>query len=154
MSNRKRLAGNAPGGAMSDVLDDLKKEGHISDRQYLAGLMLLKYLQDNHGSSDGLIGQIQERVQSSTRERLSPPGGGNPDSFEKLVWVFRSLHEHERRFFEFMVRHRELPRGSLSDWGRLHSGFKTNKTSRAATVGVVVSFLNSVAELCLPPVPS
>jgi len=150
MSNRKRIARctpNAPGGGFGDLLDELKGEQHLTDRQYLAGNVLLTMLRTSHGSSNGLVGQISDKVDSSARQPLWPVGGASIAHVDSLL---KGLRRHERELFKFLVVHKELPRGSLADWGRTRSAYKTNKTRRAVTVGRVTGFLDSVAELCLP----
>lgn len=135
------------GGAMGDVLEELHKEGHVSDAHYVATCRFLHDLRRSHGTSDGIVGQMCERVQTSTRERLAPPGGGDPDAWVRVMRALNGLAWHERMLFSYLVRQKELARGSLSDFGRQVSGYKTNKTTRAYAVGRINSLLASIAEL-------
>ena len=135
------------GGAMGDVVDELHREGHVSDAHYVASCRLLEDMRRSHGTSDGIVGQVCERVQSSRRERLAPPGGGDPDAFARMTRLLDGLAGHERRLLNFLIVQRELARGSLSDLGRMSSGYKTNKTTRAFAVGRVMSLLASIHEV-------
>jgi hypothetical protein len=135
------------GGAMGDVVEELHKEGHVSDAHYVTACRFLHDLRRSHGTSDGIVGQLCERVQTSTRERLAPPGGGDFDAYERVRRVLDGLFGHERRLIGFLVVQKELARGSLSDFGRQMSGYKTNKTTRAYAVGRINGLLASIAEL-------
>lgn len=136
---------------MVDVLTSLVKEGHLTQAQARAGYAFLKDLQKHQGSSDGLVGQVAERVDSSTRSRLAPPDGGGSDAYAQ---VLRGLRPHERELLHFLVIHKELPRGSLADWGRLNSAYKTPKTCKAMAVGAIRMMLDSMAALyTVPPQP-
>jgi hypothetical protein len=127
-------------------LEELREEGHLSLRQYQAGVMLLRMLQTWHGTSRGFARWVVERIDNGNYEealehRASKAHLGQLDN------LLKGLRSHERELLKFLVVHRELPRGSLADWGRQHSGYKTNKTRRAVIVGRVTGFLDSVAEL-------
>lgn len=135
------------GGAAGDIVSELHKEGHISDHAYVVFCRFLHDLRMCHGTSDGIVGQLSERVQSSTRARLAPPGGGDPDSYARVRKVFDGLFDHERRLFGYLVTQRERAFNSLSDFGRQTSNYKTNKTTRAYTVGRVNGLVASIAEL-------
>lgn len=137
---------------MGDVLEEWKQEGHLTERQYLAGRVLLAILQRCHGSSDGIVGQLLDKVDGSTRCPDWPPGSGA--DVAELERLLKGLRRHEREFMRHLVVHRERPRGTVADWGSVKSSYRTNKTRRAFTVGRGTGFLDSVAELCLPPVPS
>jgi hypothetical protein len=135
------------GGSFRDVLMELHKEGHISDVQYVTACRLVQDMQRAHGSSAGIVSQTQERVQTSLRSRTAPPGGGDPDAFARMDRLLSQLRGHERDVLAFLILKRELPRGSLSDLGRLLSRYQTNKTTRAAAVGRIGALLDSVVEL-------
>jgi hypothetical protein len=134
---------------MGDVLDTLKEDGHLSERRYRAGMLFLADLQAAHGSSDGLVGQASEKVDSGARERLRPPGG--PSGIAELDGRLNRLRRHERRLMEWLIRHRELNRGSLADLGRMDSGYATVKTGRAYAAGRIASLLDTLAEEYLGP---
>lgn len=134
------------GGAMGDVVEELHREGHVPDDHCLAVYRLLEDMRRAHGSSDGIVGQVCERVQTCTRERLAPPGGGDLDAFNRMTRLLDALSVHERRLLNFLVVQRELARGSLSDLGRMSSGYQTNKTTRAFAVGRISSLLASIHE--------
>lgn len=134
------------GGAMGDVVDELYKEGHVSDLEYVACCRFLDDMRRSHGTSDGIVGQVCERVQTSTRERLAPPGGGDPDAFARVTRLLNSLPTHQRAWISSLIVKREVARGSLSDLGRIFSGYKTNKTTRAFAVGRVTAIVASIAE--------
>ena len=135
------------GGSFPDVLNELHKEGHITATQYAAASRFVMDLQRSHGTSDGIVSQTQERVQTSLRERLAPPGGGDVDAFARMDKLLSQLRRHERLILEFLILRRELPRGSLCDLGRQLSRYQTNKTTRAAAVGRIGALLDSVVEL-------
>lgn len=153
MSNRRRAMANAPGGALGDVLDELKEEGHLSSRQYHAGVLLLRMLQTWHGTSAGFSRWLVERIDNGGYEDAVAQRVARAD-LERLDVLLKGLRQHEREFLKFLVVHRERPRGTLADWGGIKSAYKTNKTRRAVTVGRASGFLDSVAELILPPAPS
>lgn len=134
---------------MSDVISDLHTEGHITPRQFRAAVAFLCDLQASHGSSGGLVGEVAERVQTGVRARLWPPGG--PAGIVALDQRLRRLRPHERRLMAFLVTHSELARGSLSDFGRTHSGYQTARTTRAVTVGRIGALLDTLAEEYLGP---
>jgi hypothetical protein len=149
MTNRRRPAPNAPGGPLEDIFEDLRSEGHLTARQHLAGMLLLRDLQAAHGRSAGLVGSPSEKVQTGASERICPPGGlyGIAEMDRRL----NRLRPHERRLMSRLVTCREKARGSLPDLGRLLSGYKTAKTTRAVMVGRVGGLLDSVAEIWLGP---
>jgi hypothetical protein len=134
------------GGSMADVVEELRKEGHVSDAHYVASCRLLEDMRRAHGSSDGIVGNVCERVQTSRRVRLGPPGGGDQDAFDRMMRMLDALSQHERKLLGFLIVQRELPRGSLSDLGRMTSGYQTNKTTRAFAVGRISSLLASIHE--------
>jgi hypothetical protein len=134
------------GGAMGDVVDELYKEGHVSDVEYVACCRFLDDLRRSHGTSDGIVSQVCERVQTSRRERLAPPGGGDPDAFARVTRFLDGLPQHQRAWINFLIVKREVARGSLSDLGRIFSGYKTNKTTRAFATGRVTAIVASIAE--------
>lgn len=155
MSNRIAAARTArtgnetwlAGGAMGDVLEGLKKERHITDRQYVVGMCLLEDMRKAHGTSGGLIPQIGERVDTTLRARLFPPGGGDPDSFARMQRLLAGLRQHERELLGFLIVRAELPRGSLADWGRGRSAYAHGRSARAFTTGQISSALSSLAEI-------
>ena len=136
------------GGSMGDVVAILRREGHLSDMQYAAAARLLRAMRRAHGSSGGIVGELQERVQTSIRERIAPPGGGDPDAFALVDRVLSKLRRHERELLGHLIVMRELPRGgSLADRGRARSGFEHTRSARACTTGQIVSLLDTVVEL-------
>lgn len=136
------------GGCLGDVLVELRKEGHISDQQYALACCLLRDMRKAHGNSNGIVASfMQERVQTSTRNRDRPPGGGDPDAFRRMDAVLHGLRRHERDVLAYLICRRELPRGSLSELGRGRSAYKTQKTMRAAAVGRIGALLDSIAEV-------
>jgi hypothetical protein len=135
---------------MGDVLEDLRSEGHLSARQHRAMALFLRDLQANHGTSEGVVGLLAERVQSSTRSRLWPPGGSS-GGLAALDALLYGLRPHERRLVAFLVKHREEARGTLSDFGRVHSGYKTPRTTRAVAIGRIGALLDTLADEYLGP---
>lgn len=135
------------GGAVGDVVEELRKEGHISDRQYVAVCRLLEDMRRAHGTSAGIVPEYGERVQTSVRPRGRPPGGGDPDAFNRMDRLLGSLREHERRMLGYLIVKKELPRGSLADYGRQASGYKHNRAARAFATGKIRSLLESIEEL-------
>jgi hypothetical protein len=133
---------------MGDVFEDMRAEAHLTERQYLAGLMVLRDLQAWHGTSGGIVGEVRDKVDVSTRPLLWPPGG---PSIAALDYRLNRLRPHERRLMAFLIKHRELARGTLGDFGRMYSGYKTAKTTRAVTVGRIGALLDSLADEYLGP---
>jgi len=137
---------------MGDVLEQLHREGHISDKLYVVAARLLEDMRRAHGTSGGIVTlELSERVQSSTRPRWRPPGGGDPDAFSRMDSVLGRLHAHERETMAYMIKARELPRGRLADRGRQVSGFEHSRSASAYMTGRICSLLESIAELY--PVP-
>jgi hypothetical protein len=134
------------GGAMGDVVEELHKEGHVSDAEYVACCRFLEDMRRSHGTSDGIVSQVCERVQTSRRERLAPPGGGDPDAFARVTQLLNGLPHHQRTWMNSLILKREAVRGSLSDLGRIASAYKTNKTTRAFAVGRITAIFASIAE--------
>ena len=152
MSNRKRGTAGAPGGAMGDILEEVRGDGHLTKRQYNAGVLLLALLQKIEGSSKGLVAQMMGKVDGAS---FSPSQYAGAAADADLNRILKGLRPAERSFMKFLVVCREKPRGQLADWGKSHSDFKTNKTARAVTIGRLIGFLDAVADLLpdLHPVP-
>jgi hypothetical protein len=134
---------------MSDVISDLHTEGHLTPRQFRAAVAFLGDLRGVHGRSAGLVGEMAEKVDSGCRTRLGPSGG--PSGIFALDQRLNRLRGHERRLMEYLIKHRELARGSLSDFGRLHSGYKTARTTRAVAIGRIGALLDTLADEYLEP---
>lgn len=130
---------------MGDVLEALHAEGHLSPRQHRAFALFLCSLQAQHGTSEGIVMQLAERVQSSSKGRLRPPGG-RPGHIAGLDALLHRLRPHERRLLAFMIRHRELPRGSLRDFGRQVSGYTDRIPARAVAIGRIGALLDTLAD--------
>lgn len=139
------------GGSLGDVLEDLAREGHLTQSQMRAILLFMYDLKTHHGSTAGLVGKLDERVSTSFNFSRLPQGVRNVESFARLSKLFQSLHAHERDFLSFLVRSRELPRGGLGDWGRMHSAYSNAKQSRAFAVGQVRSLAQTIAEAVYDP---
>lgn len=139
------------GGALGDVVLELQKEKHLTTEQVRAALSFLRDLRSAYGSSAGVVGQIAERVDASLTLRLGPPGRAANASHERMSYVLRQLRAHERETLHFLIMRRELPRGGLSDLGRIYSGYRTQRTMRAAATGQVRALLATVAELYASP---
>ena len=150
MSDRRvGLAGGddwQAGGAMGDIIEGLRKERHIRDRAFAATVRLLEDMRQAHGTSGGIVPVIAERVQSSVRPLLWPPGGGDQDAFQRMQSVLNRLRGHEREVMAYMIRARELPRGSLSERGRQLSGYEHSRSARAYMTGRICALLDSIAE--------
>jgi hypothetical protein len=143
---RKLAFHGMAGGSMGDVMEELHKEGHIRSAHYVAVCKLLDDMRRSHGTSAGIVSMPSERVDTSIRDRLAPPGGGDQDAFARMSKALERLRSHERELLAFLVLQRELARGALSDYGRQWSSYKTNKTTRAVAVGKVSSLAASIAE--------
>ena len=143
MSNRRRASPDAPGGSMGDVLEDLRQEGHLTQRQYQACVLFLRDLQAYHGDSAGLVGQVSERVSMSNRPRVRPSGGPSISHLDSLLG---GLRPHERELMAYLVKGREQLRGTLADFGRLHSGYQTMRTARAVAVGRIGALLDTLVD--------
>jgi hypothetical protein len=112
--------------------------------------MFLAELRGAHGTSAGLVSETAERVDAGVRQRLCPPGGPS-GTLPALDARLNRLRSHERRLMAYLIRHRELVRGGLSDFGRTHSGYKTARTTRAFAVGQIAALLDTLAEEYLGP---
>lgn len=152
MSNRKRVAG--PSG-LGYVIDDIQKEAsHLTTYQKLAAALVMQHMCGVVGSSDGLVGQLSTKVDCSTRPRALPP---NPHGYinEQVARAVSNLRDHEKELLRRMAGGRGR---CLSDYGKVKSGFKVNRTARAFAIGRVSALLDTVAELAhlkpeLPIVP-
>lgn len=137
---------------MGDVFDEMRDEGHLSFRQHLAAMAFLADLQASHGSSAGLVGDMSPRVQVGLRAPLAPPAGQGGVELVKLdERLGKKLRPHERRLMGALVMCREKARGTLADLGRLASGYKTSRTTRAVMVGRIGALLDTLAEEYLGP---
>jgi len=123
---------------------ELYREGHIPEEHYVSAQRFLQDVRKFHGHSHGVV-QYGERVQSSYKDRL-PVLGGRPDAFRRMQKMLDGLYAHDRGLFNYLVRQKELARGSLSDLGRMWSGYTTNKTTRAYMTGRVASLVASMHE--------
>lgn len=142
MSNRRQPTPNAPGGSMSDVVAGLMM--HLTARQRHAVGLFLRDLQAHHGRSDGLVGEMSPKVQTGVRERLRPPGG--PLGIVELDERLNRLRPHERRLMGWLIKHRELVRGTLADLGRSHSGYKARRDQVAVSVGRIGALADTLAD--------
>lgn len=154
MSNRVRDSHWEAGGSLGDILVDLHKEGHISNDQFVSACRFLEDLKNARGNSNGLVPVVEERVQTSIRARLFPAGGAANEAQNRMAGVLDQLRLHEREVLHFLIMKRELSRGTLTDFGRITSNYKTAKTMRAVAVGQVRSLLAAIAEISTHPVPS
>ena len=146
---RRWMVANAPGGSMADVIDDIDMEGHLTSRHRLAATMFMADLQSSHGTSEGVVADTQPRVDTSVRPRFWPVG--SPGDIASLDQRLNRLRRHERQLMGHLVKSRELARGSLSDYGRMRSGYQSQKTARAYAVGRVVALLDTLADEYLGP---
>ena len=148
MSNRTRA--HRPVG-LGYVIDDIRKEAsHLTNWQVQAAQLLMAHMSGpGGGSSDGLVGQISDKVDCSRRPRMFPPLGG--DATSAISRELSRLRQHEIDLLSRIA----LGRGRcLEDYGKIHSSYKTNKTARAFAIGRVTALLDSVAELAeLKPMP-
>ena len=135
------------GGAFGDILEDLKREGHIRDELYIAGFRLIHDMTRCHGHSGGLIGSYDDNPKGGRHERLPAVHVPDMDAFSRMDRVLGGLRGHERELLSYCVKSRDLARGGISDWGRQRSKYSTAKTQRAWTVGQIRSLLESIFEL-------
>lgn len=147
MSSRIKAEHWQAGGALGDTLEELFKEGHISGMQYAVALRFLEDMRNAYGSSAGLVGVVEERVQTSTKTYHAPPGVPANAAQRRMSHVLRSLREHERETLHFLIMRRELARGGLSDLGRIKSNYQTQKTTRAAATGLVRALVATIVEV-------
>lgn len=141
MSNRTR-AGRPAG--LGYVVDDIRKEAsHLTVYQYQAAMLIMQHMSGGGGSSEGLVGQMADKVDCSTVARIAPPNpGGWVD--ERTSRELRGLRQHEIELISRIA----FGRGRcLEEYGMVNSGYKTNKTARAFAIGRVTALLESVAEL-------
>ncbi len=135
------------GGALPELLIDLKREGHIDDRLYSAGSRLVLDMTRCHGTSAGLTAQYGDQVQGGRSEKLPSRFAVELDAFRRMDRVLGGLKQHERETLRQCVVSKELQRGNLSDMGRRNSRYATPKTARAFAVGQIKALLESVAEM-------
>lgn len=139
------------GGALPELLIDLRREGHIDDRLYSAGSRLVLDMTRCHGTSAGLTAQYGDQVQGGRGEKLPGKFKTELDAFRRMDKVLGGLNAHEREVLRQCVVSKELQRGNLSDMGRRLSGYTTAKTARAFAVGRITALLESVAEMYQMP---
>lgn len=135
------------GGSIGDIIDSMYKEGHVRDELYVICLRLLDDMRRTHGTSGGIVLELGERVQTSVRERTAPPGGGDPDAFDRMERALSKLRAHEREMMAYLIRTRELPPGGLAHVGQQSSGYKHARSARAYMTGRIVALLESIAEV-------
>jgi len=139
------------GGSLPDVLNDLKREGHIDDRLYIAGSRLVIDMTRCHGHSGSLVSKYGDQVQGGGSEYLPSRFKTDFEAFRRMDAVLNGLKEHERHTLRECVTAKEAQRGQLSDIGRRRSGYTTAKTARAFAVGQIKALLESVAEMYQMP---
>lgn len=135
------------GGAFADVLEDLKREGHISADMYVAGARLMIDMTRCHGRSSGLVSGYDDNPRKGRPDLLPSDTPEDVDAFSRMNTVLCALRSHERELLSFCVLSRDLPRGGLSEWGRQRSRYATAKTQRAMAVGQIVALLGSIFEI-------
>ena len=52
---------------MGDIIEEVRSEGHLTVRQYNAGIALLALLHKAEGSSAGLVSQMMDKVDDATQ---------------------------------------------------------------------------------------
>jgi len=134
------------GGGIADVLGILQREGHIPSHQVLAISKLLDDMRAAHGSSKGLVCQMDNDRVGNSGTALFLTSHGDLYAFERMQSLLASLHPHERRTLAHLITYKEKDRGSLNDFGRTHSAYETPKTARAFAIGRVSALLQSIAE--------
>lgn len=133
------------GGALPDILLELRKDGHITDALYAAGARLVRDMTRWHGRSDVLISGYGNRIRGGSSGGL-PQGRPDYDAFQRMDRVLAAMRSHERDLLGFCILSRDLDRGSLADWGRQTSAFKNRNTTRAHAIGQVRTMLHSIME--------
>jgi hypothetical protein len=105
-----------------------------------------------YGGSEGLVmGDINDRVQLSRGARMWPPGGSYSAALSTFDARLNRLRRHERRLVGWLIKHRELARGTLADFGRTTSAYKTRRDQRAVSVGRIGALLDTLADEYLGP---
>lgn len=132
------------GGAFGGVIDEMYDAGHIPDRLLVSSRRFLHDLRREHGSSAGLVGGYSERIEVRQDGRLIALGT-DFDAWDRIRRVIDNLNAAEAELFAWLVSRRELRRGQLADWGRAHSGCKTDKACTAFAAGQIRSLLESIA---------
>ena len=133
----------AAGGALGEIIDDLRREGHLTDDLYAAGGRLVHDMTRCHGSSSAWgVGAYGERI--GRGDGVSRRA--DFDAFQRMAAVLARLREHERTLLAFCILSRELERGKLADWGRKASSYKTRQQCKAFAVGQIRSMLETVAD--------
>lgn len=135
------------GGAFRDIIEDLKREGHVSDDLYVAGCRLILDMTRCHGTSHGLVSRYGDQVDGGEPSRLPPRHLPDIDAFNRMDRILGSLRRHERELLTYCVTSRDHLRGGLTNWGKQRSRYTTAKTARAHAVGQVRALLESIFEL-------
>lgn len=134
------------GGALPDILHDLKREGHLSDTLYVDGCRLVHDLTRCHGTSAGLTGRYGEQVDMGRGDGMPRSWQTDPDAFARVERVLSSLRHHERRVLERCILARQMARGAMGEWGREMTAYSDRAQCKAAAVGIVVAMVRSISE--------
>lgn len=143
MSDRR---GAFPGSELARVFESMRREGHQTKEQHDAAQLILAYAAVSQGSSRGLVGGLDTRI--DCRQYAGCVSGGAFDA--QMEALFCRLHEHERGLFRYLAVGQ-----SLESYSSKRSGYQPAKTLRAFGNGRLSALLDSVAEAAhLRPVPS
>lgn len=134
------------GGNLGDVLTGLHREGHVRPHQARAVSLFLDDMRRCHGSSAGLVCQMDNDKIGNSGKAMFLTSHGDLFAFERMQSLLASLHPHERQTLAFLITCKEKDRGSLADYGRRHSAYEPAKTTRAWSVGRISALLESIAE--------
>jgi hypothetical protein len=137
------------GGALTDILTDLRREGHISDALMVSACRLVHDMTRMHGSSAG-VSSYSERLDSGVAPSKRSCRS-DPDAFARMDRALGLLRRHERQLLATCILAKENHRGTLTDWGRQHSQYKTPKTQKAMATGAMRSLLGTIHEIYSPP---
>ena len=85
---------------MPDILEELDQDGHLTPRQRQAAALILRHLRASHGSSNGVVGEIAEKVDTS-RQPPAWPAGSDGAPIGILDGMLRGLRLHERELVAF-----------------------------------------------------
>lgn len=141
---KRRMApsGREGGGNLPDIIASLLER--LDHREKQAAAALIRDLQSPWGTSAGVIGAYQERVQTSILVT------GDPRGWTEAQMRFEGLHNQlsriEKDLLHFLVCNREYSRRSLADFARPRVGYQDDKMNGAATVAWIKSLLQRVGD--------